>query len=249
MVDFRSKAAARLAQLPLREVRRTQKTADRSRISHGYVHRRVVRAPSPDVSVPLLLAPLIVRGFLLMFIALPNGNVAFQIFPDHEFTHGYRLKTIVKQLAYSLSTASIIILDQHRVARRQTRLAECAPPCNPIFERALQSTARGFVEQGMSTAPAEGAALGEFARMAAHPASFMSVLGCFYVIVILSVSGATIALARKRVGGKFAHPISNRRWPPSSSVRATQYGLVNLHERTRQANRERERIAGDPPST
>ncbi|OXJ08163.1 MFS transporter [Burkholderia sp. AU6039] len=153
----------------------------------------------PDVSVSWLLAPLIVRGFLLMFIALPNGNVAFQIFPDHEFTHGYRLKNIVKQLAYSLSTASIIILDQHRLALHQTRLAEFATPYNPVFENALQSMAHAFAERGMNTAQAEGAALGEFARMAAHQASFMSVLDCLYVIAIISLAGAVIALVQRQI--------------------------------------------------
>ncbi|RDT01893.1 hypothetical protein DWU95_20615 [Burkholderia contaminans] len=133
------------------------------------------------------------------FLDLPNGNVAFQIFPDHEFTHGYRLKNIVKQLAYSLSTASIIILDQHRLALHQTRLAEFATPYNPVFENALQSMAHAFAERGMNTAQAEGAALGEFARMAAHQASFMSVLDCFYVIAIISLAGAVIALVQRQI--------------------------------------------------
>ncbi|WP_087735036.1 MFS transporter [Paraburkholderia piptadeniae] len=153
----------------------------------------------PDVSTSWLIAPLIVRGFLLMFIALPSGGAAWQIFSDQEFTHGYRLKNIVKQLAYSFSTASIIIFEQHRIAVHQTRLFEFATPYNPVFENTLQTMIQTFTAQGYTATQAGSMAFGEIARLAVHQAAFMSVLDCFYVVLAISLLGGVIALTQRHI--------------------------------------------------
>ncbi|XXA08616.1 MFS transporter [Paraburkholderia sp. A3BS-1L] len=154
---------------------------------------------SPGVSAPWLLPPLIVRGFLLMFIALPSGGVAWKIFSDHEFTHGYRLKNIVKQLAYSLSTASMIIFEQHRLAVHQTRLVEFATPYNPIFASTLEAMTSAFATQGYTATQAGRMALEALTRLTVHQAFFMSVLDCFYIVSAVSLLGAAIALIQRHV--------------------------------------------------
>lgn len=153
----------------------------------------------PEASTPWLLPPLIMRGFLLMFIALPTASVAFQIFSNDEFTHGYRFKNIVKQLSYSLSTAFVIILEQHRMALHETRLTELANPYNPVFQNTLDTTMHAFEAAGRSVGDAQNLALAEFARVAAHQADFMSLLDGFYVMAILALLGATIALVQRQI--------------------------------------------------
>ena len=56
---------------------------------------------------------------LLLFIVLPVANLTFKIFEIEEFTHGYRLKNIVRQLTLSFATAAVIIVEQHREALHQ----------------------------------------------------------------------------------------------------------------------------------
>ncbi|MGQ7937631.1 MFS transporter [Paraburkholderia sp. D1E] len=153
----------------------------------------------PDVSTPWLLPPLVMRGFLLMFIALPTASVAFQIFSNDEFTHGYRFKNIVKQLSYSLSTASVIILEQHRMAVHETRLNEFASPFNPIFRNTLDTLTRAFEALGNAAGDARNLALAELARVAAHQASFMSVLDGFHVMIVLALLGGAIALVQQQI--------------------------------------------------
>lgn len=82
----------------------------------------------PDVSAGWLIVPLMLRGVLLMFIALPTASVTFQAFPIEEYVHNYRIKNIVKQIAYSLATASITILEQHRLTLHRKRLVEIGSP-------------------------------------------------------------------------------------------------------------------------
>ncbi|MBB5424571.1 hypothetical protein HDG40_002716 [Paraburkholderia sp. JPY158] len=51
--------------------------------------------------------------------------------------HGYRLKSIVRQLTISFATASMIIIDQHWLAPHQSRLAESVNPYNPVYQNTL----------------------------------------------------------------------------------------------------------------
>ncbi|MBN3768284.1 MULTISPECIES: MFS transporter [Burkholderia] len=153
----------------------------------------------PDVSMGWLLPPLVLRGFLLMFIALPTASAAFQIFSNDEFTHGYRFKNVVKQLAYSLSTATFIIVDQHRTAVHQTRLVEFANPYNPVFVNTLDTMTHAFEAQGMGAAEARGLSLGQIAHMVAHQASFLSALDGFEMIVGLALVGGTIAFVQRQI--------------------------------------------------
>ncbi|KWC78459.1 MFS transporter [Burkholderia cepacia] len=153
----------------------------------------------PDVSMPWLLPPLVMRGFLLMFIALPTASVAFQIFSNDEFTHGYRFKNIIKQLTYSLSTASMIILEQHRTAVHKTRLAEFASPFNSVFQNTLDTMTGTLERLGHSSGDARAIALAMLARVASEQANFMSLLDGFRVMVVLALLGAVIALVQRQI--------------------------------------------------
>lgn len=158
-----------------------------------------IQSLPPGVSMPWLVPPLIVRGFLLMFIALPTASVAFQIFSNDEFTHGYRFKNIVKQLSYSLSTAFVIILEQHRMAVHETRLTEFSSPYNPAFQNTLDTMTHAFVAAGKGTVDAHNLALAQLARITAHQANFLSVLDGFHAMVTLALVGGTIALLQRQI--------------------------------------------------
>jgi MFS transporter, DHA2 family, multidrug resistance protein len=153
----------------------------------------------PDVSTGWLLPPLVLRGFLLMFIALPTAGAAFQIFSNDEFTHGYRFKNIVKQLSYSLSTAMVIILEQHRSAVHQTRLVEFASIYNPIFQTTLDRMTHAFEAQGLGASEARGLSLEQLSSMVAHQASFLSVLDGFTIIALLALVGGAIAVIQRQI--------------------------------------------------
>lgn len=153
----------------------------------------------PDVSTPWLLAPLIVRGFLLMFIALPTASVAYQVFAADEFNHGYRIKNIVKQLSYSFSTTMVIVLEQHRLALHQTRLAEYANLANPVFRDAFESMVRTFSSLGYEAGKAQVLAAAQVGRLVRQQAQFMSIQDGFRVIVVVALIGAAIAAMQRQI--------------------------------------------------
>lgn len=153
----------------------------------------------PDVSMAWLVPPLLLRGMLLLFIALPVANVTFRIFAIEEFNHGYRFKNIVKQLTYSFSTAIIIILEQHRLAVHQSRLAEAVNPYNPAYQNTASALTHAFESMGHTAGEAQRLALVEISRMVAQQASFLSALDGFYFVIGIAVCGGIFALWQKQI--------------------------------------------------
>jgi MFS family permease len=153
----------------------------------------------PDVSMRWLICPMVLRGMLLLFIALPVANLTFRVFAIEEYSHGYRFKNIVKQLTYSFSTATIIILEQHRVALHQTRLAESVNPYNPIFQNAYEGLLNGFQHMGHSVSDAKALALVEINGLVTQQANFLSSLDGFYYIIGVALVASVIAAWQKRI--------------------------------------------------
>ncbi|MFT3803675.1 MAG: MFS transporter [Burkholderiaceae bacterium] len=153
----------------------------------------------PDVNTGWLLPPLLVRGSMLMFIAMPTASVVFQIFADDEFNHGYRLKNIVKQLSYSFSTAQVIIFEQHRLAVHRTRLTEYTSPSNPNFQSAFDALARTFESLGYAADSARTMALEQLNKLVDHQATFMSLQDGFLVITILALISAVLATLQRQI--------------------------------------------------
>jgi MFS family permease len=153
----------------------------------------------PDVSMRWLICPMVLRGMLLLFIALPVANLTFRVFAIEEYSHGYRIKNIVKQLTYSLSTATIIILEQHRAALHQTRLVETVNAYNPIFQSAYESLLSGFQHMGNSVSDGKALALVEINGLVTQQANFLSSLDGFYYIIVIALVASVIAAWQKRI--------------------------------------------------
>ena len=154
---------------------------------------------SPAVGQSALILPMLLRGLLLLFIVLPVANLTFRIFAIEEFTHGYRLKNIVRQVTISFATASVIIVEQHRQALHQLRLAEWANPYNPVFQRTIEALANGFAAAGRSAAEAHSLAIVGVSRMVAQQADFLASLDGFYFLMGVALVGGIFACWQKQI--------------------------------------------------
>ena len=154
---------------------------------------------APNVGEEALLVPLLLRGLLLLFIVLPVANLTFKIFAIEEFTHGYRLKNIVRQLTISFATASVIIIEQHREALHQARLAEFANPFNPEFQTTLAALTNAFAASGRSLAEAHALAIGQASRLVAQQASFLTSIDGFYYLIGVAVCGGIFAAWQQQI--------------------------------------------------
>ena len=154
---------------------------------------------SPGVGQAALIVPMLLRGLLLLFIVLPVANLTFRIFAIEEFTHGYRLKNIVRQLTISFATASVIIVEQHRQALHQARLAEFVNPYNPLFQNSLAALTSGFSAAGRSPSEAHSLAIVEISRMVTQQASFLSSLDGFYFLIGIAICGGIFAAWQKQI--------------------------------------------------
>ena len=154
---------------------------------------------SPGVAQSDLILPMLLRGLLLLFIVLPVANLTFRIFEIEEFTHGYRLKNIVRQLTLSFATAAVIIVEQHREALHQSRLAEAVNPYNPEFQNAANELANGFAAAGHSAVDAHALAIATIARTVAQQASFLASLDGFYFMMAVAICGGVFALWQKQI--------------------------------------------------
>ncbi|WP_396022931.1 MFS transporter [Cupriavidus pinatubonensis] len=151
------------------------------------------------VSSSWLVPPLILRGLLLLFVALPVANITFRVFEVEEFSHGYRFKNMVKQLTYSFATATMIILDQHRYAVHEARLAEFVTPFNPNYQATLERMTHAFEGVGHTSNDAASLALHEIGRMVAQQSSFLSTLDGFQFVTWIAVCGAVLAMWQRRI--------------------------------------------------
>ncbi|MGX7003547.1 MFS transporter [Caballeronia sp. KNU42] len=154
---------------------------------------------SPGVAQSDLILPMLLRGLLLLFIVLPVANLTFKIFEIEEFTHGYRLKNIVRQLTLSFATAAVIIVEQHREALHQSRLAEAVNPYNPEFQNAANALTNGFAAAGHSAVDAHALAIATIARTVAQQASFLASLDGFYFMMAVAICGGVFALWQKQI--------------------------------------------------
>ncbi|ANB72913.1 hypothetical protein AYM40_11445 [Paraburkholderia phytofirmans OLGA172] len=153
---------------------------------------------SPGVGQAALIAPMLLRG-LLLFIVLPVANLTFRIFAIEEFTHGYRLKNIVRQLTISFATASVIIVEQHRQALHQARLAKFVNPYNPLFQNSLAALTSGLSAAGGSPSEAHALALVEISRTVTQQASFLTSLDGFYFLIGIAICGGMFAARQKQI--------------------------------------------------
>ncbi|WP_323118760.1 MFS transporter [Burkholderia alba] len=154
---------------------------------------------APDIGEAALIVPLLLRGLLLLFIVLPVANLTFRVFAIDEYTHGYRLKNIVRQLTISFATASVIIVEQHRQAVHQTRLAEQANVYNPLFQQTLDTLTRSFVAAGHALNDAHALALVSVSRMIAQQAAFLTSLDGFYFLAAVAICGGLFAAWQKEI--------------------------------------------------
>jgi hypothetical protein len=120
-------------------------------------------------------------------------NLTFRIFAIEEFAHGYRLKNIVRQLTISFATASVIIVEQHRQALHQARLAEFVNPYNPLFVNSLAGLTRAFSAAGRSPSEAHSLAVVEISQPVARQASFLTSLDGFYFLIGIAICGGIFA--------------------------------------------------------
>ena len=154
---------------------------------------------TPQVGEAALIGPLLLRGLLLLFIVLPVANLTFRIFAIDEYTHGYRLKNIVRQLTISFATSSVIIVEQHRLAVHQTRLVERANVFDPLFQQTVDALARSYAAAGHALNDAHALAIASVARMVAQQASFLASLDGFYFLAGVALVGGLFAAWQKEI--------------------------------------------------
>ncbi|MEJ8823025.1 MFS transporter [Variovorax humicola] len=154
---------------------------------------------SPDAGRVALIGPLTLRGLVMLFVMLPVANLTFRPFSGEAFAHGYRLKNVVRQLAISFASSSVIALQQHRLALHEVRLSESTTAGNPMFMQALDGLTQGFQASGQAVAQAHALALGTLQRMLEQQATFMASLDGFAAIAAIAVAAGVFAAWQRRI--------------------------------------------------
>ncbi|MEJ8812231.1 MFS transporter [Variovorax ureilyticus] len=152
---------------------------------------------SPQAGRAQLVVPLLLRGLMMLFVMLPVAGVTFRAFKGEDFAHSYRLKNLLRQLAISFATASVIALQQHRVALHETRLGESASLGNATFAQSLDMLTRGFQAAGHAANEAHTMALASLSRMLEQQATFMASLDGFQVMAVIAIVAAIYAASQK----------------------------------------------------
>jgi MFS family permease len=151
----------------------------------------------PQAGRAQLAGPLLLRGLMTLSVVFPVANVTFRAFKGQDYAHSYRLKNLLRQLAISFATASVIALQQHRAALHATRLSESANVDNPSFMQSLDLLTHGFEAAGHMAGEAHAMALAALSRTLGQQAAFMASLDGFEVMAVIALVAAVFAASRK----------------------------------------------------
>jgi hypothetical protein len=141
----------------------------------------------------------VLRGALVMFIAVPVANLTFRVFSVDEFSHSYRLKNIVRQLVVSFATGSVIVIERHREALHYARLAESINLYNPALAQAMDKLAEVAATTGQANSQVHAMAIVQIYRQVLHQANFLSILDGFYFLAVVAICGGIIAALQRRI--------------------------------------------------
>jgi MFS family permease len=158
----------------------------------------MMRMPA-DASQPMLVAPLLMRGIQVLFIAIPVANLTFRGLEMDDFTHSYRLKNIVRQLVVSFSTSSIIVLERHRQILHHARLTESVNLANPATVQWLENLRHHFEGLGYAAGQASEMAVAGIERLVTDQANLLALQDGFFFLVGVSLAGAVFALWQNRI--------------------------------------------------
>lgn len=153
----------------------------------------------PDASRSYLVLPMLLRGLLVMFIAIPVANLSFRVFELDDFAHSYRLKNIVRQLVISFATSSVIVLEQHRQALHYTRLADHVSVYAPQAAGWLADSTQHLLARGYAPPVAHDMAVAEMARLVVQQANTLALLDGFTFLVGVALVGGAFSLWQKQI--------------------------------------------------
>jgi len=152
-----------------------------------------------DVSSGSLILPLVLRGALLLTMALPVAGVSFSVFEFNDYTHSYRLKNIIKQLTLSFSTATTIMLEQHRTALHYSHIVETMSVSNPVVQDTMHTLTLHGQELGLSTNQAQQMALQQIYEMVMQQANLISIQDGFIFMVVVAVCAGAFYLWQRQI--------------------------------------------------
>lgn len=158
----------------------------------------VMRLP-PGAGTAAVLGPLVLRGLLMLFVVLPVASLTFNILPDEAFTHGYRLKNIMRQMAISLATASVLAYEQYRLAHHQAVMVARASSSDPSFAAALRSLFAAGAQAGLPAPEAQSLALARLDPVIAHHAQWLALHDGFFLLAIVAFGGGLFAAWQKDI--------------------------------------------------
>lgn len=158
----------------------------------------MMRMPE-NASQAMLVPPLLMRGLLVLFIAIPVANMTFRGFEMEDFAHSYRLKNIIRQLMMSFSTSSIIVLEQHRQTLHVERLSESLNLDNPATLEWINGMQQHFAHLGYAAARAHEMALAEMGHVVTAQASTLALQDGFYFLIGVSAISGLFALWQKSI--------------------------------------------------
>jgi hypothetical protein len=92
----------------------------------------------------------------------------------------------------------VIIVEQHRLALHQSRLAESMNPYNPVYRNMLATLTHGFAAAGHAASEAHAIAIASISRPVAQQASFLASLDGFSFLIAVTLRGGLFAAWQKR---------------------------------------------------
>ncbi len=148
-------------------------------------------------------------GVGLPLIFLPIMTASYDGVPQGKTDQASALINAARNTGGSIGVSLVANTFAHRGQFHQSRLVEHTIPSSVLYQNTLHSLTNYFAAQGASLVQAQQQAVGWIGQQVQTQASFLAYMDAFWVLMLLSLAIAPLALTLRRVklggGAPMAH--------------------------------------------
>lgn len=153
----------------------------------------------PDATPGALLPSLATKGLFAVLFVIPVAGLTYKNLNDKTFAHGYQGKNLMRQVSGSLAPSLGAILLQNRQFSVHSSLVDSTGNQPGVTLRWLGRIQDALVARGMDAGNAAHTAMAHLTGMLDQQAMLIASEDLYRLIMAVSVAGACIVLAQRRL--------------------------------------------------
>ncbi|MGO4306975.1 MFS transporter [Cupriavidus sp. RAF12] len=153
----------------------------------------------PDVGPAALVVGLVGKGLFGVMVIIPIAGLTFRSLAGDDFSHGYRSKNLIRQIASSFASAVGAVLLQNRQFSVHTSLVHAIGQRPAEAAQWMQTAQAALTARGFDAGQAHAGALAQLAAMVDQQARLIACEDLYRLIAVLALAAAACMLVQRRL--------------------------------------------------